>query len=180
MNTMKQVLAVALIVFLTGETTVLAALDSGKASYVGGTFEPFKISKSRVSGRIDSAQDQLTFTADDHALRSHRLEIQYDRIQDLEFGQKTGRRVRVAAGAYVLLGPLGLLSFTSKSRRHYLTVEYTDEHGQEQVAILELGKDVVRVALAVIEMRSGKQVEYQDNDARKWAAQEGLDSGSSH
>jgi hypothetical protein len=33
--------------------------------------------------------------------------------------------------------------------------------------VLELGKDIVRTTLASIEARTGKRVEYQDDEARK-------------
>jgi hypothetical protein len=35
------------------------------------------------------------------------------------------------------------------------------------VAVIELGKDIVRTTLAIVETRSGKQIEYQDEEARK-------------
>src|SRR5215510_14197324 len=180
MDTMKQLSLATWIVIFGGGSCFLSALDSSKASYVGGTFEPFKVSKAPVSGRVDTAKEHFTFSPDDKALANHRLRIEYDRIQDLEFGQKTGRRVRTAIGTSFLLGPMGLLSLAAKARQHYLTVGYTDERGKEQVAILELGKDIVRATLTAIEMRSGKQVEYQDNDSRKWAIEEGLKFGSSN
>ena len=37
------------------------------------------------------------------------------------------------------------------------------------MAVFELGKDVVRATLAVVEARSGKVVEDQDDEARKSA-----------
>ena len=40
-------------------------------------------------------------------------------------------------------------------------------HGKEQVAVLELGKAVVRTTLAIVETRSQKTLEYQDDEARK-------------
>jgi hypothetical protein len=44
-----------------------------------------------------------------------------------------------------------------------------DDTDKEQVAVLELGKDTVRTTLAVVQTRSGKQMEYQDDEARKAA-----------
>lgn len=38
---------------------------------------------------------------------------------------------------------------------------------REQAVVLELGKDIVRTTLTVVETRSGKEIEYQDDDARK-------------
>ena len=82
-------------------------------------------------------------------------------------GQKAGRRVGAAVATTVLLGPIGLVSLFSKKRKHFLTIGYKDANGKDQVAVLELGKDIVRTTLPIIEARSGKQIEYQDDEARK-------------
>ena len=55
----------------------------------------------------------------------------------------------------------------SKKRRHYLTVGYKDDSGKDEVAVLEIGKDIVRTTLAIMETRSGKKIEYQHEEARK-------------
>jgi hypothetical protein len=95
------------------------------------------------------------------------LRIPYDTIIDLEYGQKAGRRVGTAVATTVLLRPIGLLSLFSKRRHHYLTVGYMDDEGKEQVAVFELRKDIVRTTLPIVETRSGKAIEYQDEEARK-------------
>jgi len=77
--------------------------------------------------------------------------------------------VGAAAATTVLLGPIGLLTLFSKKRKHFLTIGFKDDSGTDQVAVLELGKDIVRTTLPVVETRSGKQVEYQDEEARKAA-----------
>jgi hypothetical protein len=79
---------------------------------------------------------------------------------ELEYGQKAGRRVGVA----IMVSPLALFS---KKRNHYLTITYTDSEGKEQAAVFELGKDIVRTSVKIVETRSGKDVQYQDDDARK-------------
>lgn len=89
---------------------------------------------------------------------------------DLEYGQKAGRRVGAAIGTSLLLGPIGLVTLFSKKRNHFLTIGYKDESGKEQVAVIELGKDLVRTTLAIVETRSGKKIEYQDEEARKAAS----------
>jgi hypothetical protein len=78
----------------------------------------------------------------------------------LEYGQNAGRRVAVA----VLVSPLALFS---KKRKHYLTVNFNDQTGKEQAVVLELGKDIVRTTLTILETRSGKDIEYQDEEAAK-------------
>jgi hypothetical protein len=90
------------------------------------------------------------------------LSIPYDHFIDMEYGKKSGRRVGAAVATTILLGPLGLLTLMSKKQKHFLTIGYTDAAGKEQVAIFELGKDIFRTALPILEARSGKKITYQD------------------
>ena len=161
-------LALTLTMMVAG-ISELSALDENKAAYAGGTIARFNDSYAPVEGHLDlSDPNALVFVADNVAHGSYSLHIQYSSIHDLEFGQKVRRRVAEATGSTALFGPIGALAFAAKKREHYLTVVYTDDRGLNQVAILELGKDVVRSALVAIEARSGMAVEYQDEHARNW------------
>lgn len=60
------------------------------------------------------------------------------------------------------------MTLFSKKRNHYLTIAWT-EGDKEQVAVIELGKDIVRSALPVVKTRSGKEITYQDEEAKKQA-----------
>lgn len=158
-NPMKTLIATVLIVSLAAP---VFAVDGDKAAYTGGTFAPY--------AGIDDVEGPL-LTTDPHALTlapKHRdaLVIDYARIIDLEYGQKAGRRVGLAVGL-ALVNPIGLATLFSKKRRHFFTIGYTDATGAEQVAVLELGKDVVRTTLAIVETRSGKAITYQDDEAKK-------------
>jgi hypothetical protein len=75
--------------------------------------------------------------------------------------------VGAAVATSILLAPVGLFLLFSKKRKHFVTIGYKDSDGKEQVAVFELGKDIVRTSLAVIEARSGKKIEYQDEEAKK-------------
>ena len=55
----------------------------------------------------------------------------------------------------------------AKDRNHYLTVAWKDDADKEQVAVLELGKDIVRSTLPIVKARSGKEITYQDEESRK-------------
>jgi hypothetical protein len=124
--------------------------------------------KDPVEGTLDTQNpDALIFAANSKQFRGKTFSIPYARIIDLEYGQKAGRRVGTAVATTVLLGPIGLLSLFSKKRKHYLTVGFTDDAGKDQVAVIELGKDIVRVTLPIVETRSGKKIEYQDKEARE-------------
>lgn len=128
-----------------------AGLGSNDAMYVGGTANV----PEKVEGKPHCAADTFTFT-----YKGGKLEVAYSRINAVEYGQKAGRRVGVA----VAVSPLALFS---KKRRHYLTLNYLDTSNQQQAAVFELGKDTIRTTLATLEARTGKKVEYQDDEARK-------------
>ena len=129
------------------------AVGSKKAEYVGGTLSGVK---EKTEGVLSTqSESEIVFEA-----KGLRVAIPYANISSLEYGQKAGRRVGVA----IMVSPLALFS---KKRNHFLTVEYSDPDGKKQAAVFELGKDIVRTTLTVIEVRSGKEIEYQDEEARK-------------
>jgi hypothetical protein len=168
MRRVNRIAAVALLVIFAAESSLLA-VDSKGAAYFGGT-AGFKDAKDPVEGLLDTKNETaLIFTATGKNFSGQTLSIPYASVVDLEYGQKAGRRVGAAAATTILLGPIGLLTLLSKKRNHYLTVGFKDADGKDQVAVLELGKDIVRVTLPIVETRSGKKIEYQDDEARKSA-----------
>lgn len=149
---MKRALASVVVVSLVA-TAGIEAVGNKNVEYVGGT----------VSGLKEKTEGTLSTQSATEAIfqaKDTKVSFPYSAITGLEYGQKAGRRVAVA----VLVSPLALFS---KKRNHYLTVTYNDAAGKEQAAVFELGKDVVRTTLKILEVRSGKQVEYQDDEARK-------------
>jgi hypothetical protein len=165
---MKRTLAAVLTLSMLAPSFAFA-VDSNGAAYFGGT-AAFKDAKNPVEGALDTKNETaLIFTAHDKAFKGQQLSIPYANISDLEFGQKAGRRVGAAVATTALLGPIGLVTLFSKKKNHFLTVSFTDENSKDQVAVLELGKDIVRTTIPVLEARSGKKVTFQDDDARKSA-----------
>lgn len=148
---MRKSLAVIASLIVLG--TLVWAVGNDKAQYDGGTESQIK---DKAEGVLStSGNSNLTFTADKSVLR-----VPYSEINDIEYGQKAGRRVAVA----IVVTPLALFS---KKRKHFLTVGWKDDQGKQHVAIFEIGKSVIRVTLATLEARTGQKVEYQDDDARK-------------
>ena len=88
------------------------------------------------------------------------VRVPYDRINLLEYGQKVDRRLLMA----VVISPMFLLS---KSRKHFLTVGYTDEDGKQQAMVFRVDKNGIRAMLVGLEARTGLKVQYQDPEARK-------------
>lgn len=150
----RAIAAVLVAAFLA--QSVVLAVDGKKAEYIGGTITALP---DKSEGRLDTANETtLTFTPDKKEITP--LTISYDQITAIEYGQKAGRRVAVA----LLVSPLALFS---KKRKHFLTLTYNDAAGKEQAAVLELGKDIIRTTLTIVQTRSGKEIEYQDEEARK-------------
>jgi hypothetical protein len=161
-------LMVGLFAFVFAIESIVFAIGSKNAAYFGGTVSTFSGAKDPVEGLLDTANsEQLVFTATDKEFRGKSFSIPYARVLDLEYGQKAGRRVGTAVATTVLLGPIGLISLFSKKRKHYLTIGFKDDTDKDQVAVIELGKDIVRATLPIVETRSGKKIEYQDEEARK-------------
>lgn len=132
----------------------LQAGDPGtRAQYVGGT----------VAGLPSKTEGTLTIN-DPEALsfrvKSGAIRVMYSRVNTLEYGQTVGRRYISA----ILISPILLLS---KKRRHYLTVGFTDDDGQQQAMVFEVEKGQIRAVLAGLEARTGRRVEFQDEEARK-------------
>lgn len=147
-------LVLALIVIGLVTASTVFAVDAKKATYVGGTVSGIH---EQAEGSFQTSDPVfLQFDAGKHG----GIDIPYKSITALEYGQKAGRRVAMA----VLVSPWALFS---KKRNHFLTVTYTDASGAEQAAVFELGKDIIRTSLKVLEVRSGREIEYQDEEARK-------------
>ena len=155
MKTSTRGIAALLAAVLVASATV-GAVDSKKAEYVGGTISAIS---EQAEGLLDTTTEtQLVFTPERG--KGPSLMVPYAAITSLEYGQKAGRRVGVA----ILVSPLALFS---KKRKHFFTVGFKDKDGKDQAVVLELGKDIVRTTLTIVETRSGKKIDYQDDEARK-------------
>ncbi len=136
-----------------GAASVNAGESGGRAEYVGGTAKGLS---KRVSGVLVTTDDRvLAFRT-----KTVTIEIPYERINLLEYGQQVSRRYALG----VVISPLLLLS---KKRKHFLTVGYQDEAGRQQAMVFRIEKGDVRSVLAALEARTGRRVEYQDEEARK-------------
>ena len=146
-------LVVCCAVFTT--TNLEAGVGSNKAAYRGGSINSIK----------DGREAKMIF--DEKVARFEGVQIPYEGIESIEYGQNAGRRIGAAAALTVLAGPIGLLALASKKKKHMISLTWKDQKGIAQAAVFEFGKDSYRAALATFESKSGKQVEYQDKDAQK-------------
>ena len=163
-------IALVLIVTLLIPTTAMAGLGSKKIAYMGGTTKDkdFPNVRGNVEGRLNTGDERvLRFIPDKKKLSEHT--IPYKQIIDIEYGQKAGRRIGAAVATTILVAPIGLVLLASKKRKHYVTIGFIDDNGQEQVTIFELGKSLIRTTLPILKARSGKEIIYQGEEAKKFA-----------
>jgi hypothetical protein len=146
----------ALLALLSGDMLppLLLAGDSGnRAEYIGGTVAGLP---GKSEGLINTTDEEaLLFRAKQASVR-----IPYGKINTLEYGQRVNRRYVEA----ILISPLLLLA---KRRKHFLTVGYIDEEGRQQAMVFQVHKSAVRSVLVSLEAKTGKKVEFQDEEARK-------------
>jgi hypothetical protein len=130
-----------------------AKASGNQVSYVGGTL-------AGVPGHSDAEIDVRNAEALSLHVKDQAISIEWDDITTIEYGQHVDRRYVEA----VLLSPLFLLA---KKRSHFVTIGFTDDDGQHQAVVLEVGKKDIRQLLVSLEAKSGRRVEYQDEEARK-------------
>jgi hypothetical protein len=126
----------------------------GRAKCVGGTLPSIH---SGVAGTVYTARESAFV----FATSASTLIIPYDKINAVEYGQEVGRRVVLAW----VISPIFLLM---KARAHFVTLGFTDETGKQQTIVLRVDKHLIRAALATLEARTGRQVQYQDDEARRF------------
>jgi hypothetical protein len=150
---------VALVLSLALFTTNMSAgIDSDKAAYRGGTL-PIKIG---TEAKVDLTNPEgLVFQ-----MKKSPVMIPYEQVQSIEYGQKAGRRIGAAVGWTIVAGPLGLLALASKKRKHMVSVMWMGTSGKSEAAVFEFGKNAIRSALHVLEARTGKQIEYESEEAK--------------
>lgn len=130
-----------------------ASASGGRVHYVGGTVAALP---SKSEGRIQTTDAEMfLFQAKGVDVR-----VPYGNINIVEYGQRVNRRVVEA----ILISPLLLLS---KKRAHFLTVGYSDAEGRQQAMVFQVNKSDVRSLLVSLEARTGRKVEFQDEDARR-------------
>ncbi len=143
-------LTAALLPLLTGGLS--ASRSGSRAEYLGGTRADIP---ANSSGDIE-VSDKVYFVFMSGKMQ---VKVPYERINLLEYGQKVDRRILAA----VVISPLFMLA---KRRKHFLTVGFQDDDGQQQAMVFQVDKNDVRLTLVALEARTGQQIQYQDEEAR--------------
>jgi hypothetical protein len=144
---------VAALMSLALSSALLAGDTGDRVRYVGGTIS---VLPTKTAGVIDTREEDVFLFQS----KGVTVQVPYDKINVLEYGLRISRHYAEA----ILISPVFLLS---KKKTHYLTIGFTDDHGRQQAMIFQVGKNEVRAMLVVMEAKSGRRVEYQDDDARR-------------
>lgn len=143
------------LVWVLGTGLALAGAPGGRVEYIGGTVADLTTKTEGRMNTMDGSQLVVHFKNQKTAIT-----VPFERINQLEYGQKVDRRYLSA----VLISPLFLLA---KTRKHFLTVGFEDAEGRQQAMIFRVAKGDVRALLVSLEARTGRKVAFQDEEARK-------------
>jgi hypothetical protein len=105
-----------------------------------------------------SVKGTLSFNGDKNTVEfldrhgNSAVSIKCESVKALLYEQASRPRYAEA----VLISPLFLLSH---SKKHYLTIQYTNDAGEGQFAIVQLDKKNAQAAVAATEAHTGKKVE---------------------
>jgi hypothetical protein len=142
------------ILFLLVLSPLLQAGQTGsRVLYVGGTLAGVP---NKSGAHIEISQED-SFQVN---TRNTSLLIPYRDVNTLEYGMRVSRRYVEAA----LISPVFLLG---KKKTHFLTIGYVDAEGKQQAMVLQVGNGEIRPLLVSLEARTGRRIEYQDEEARK-------------
>ncbi len=132
-------------------TASLAATKFDHAEYLKPKTEGQKKDDHPVKGSISFDKDKKIMEFVDEKGTSV-ISIPYDQIKSMLYEKTSKPRYAEA----VLLSPFFIFSH---SKKHFLTIQYTDTSGQGKFAIIHMDKGNARDILAAAEAETGKKVE---------------------
>ncbi len=141
-----------------------AGVNSQMAKVAGGTTKSPPVG---ATGFIYADPDRLNFqysAGNNKEVGKYpdgNFSLAYGNISRVTYGDVKHLRVGQTIALAALAGAGGLLLLLSKSHTHYLTVDYKDEKGEDQMVGYEVGKTAIQPIIHSIELRTGKKVEFE-------------------
>lgn len=149
----------ATMVLLAAAPMAMAGVGKNKVRYLGGMWAGVP---EGAEGRVELTGDAAVFHFEGKTCR-----LPFASITSIEYGQKAGRRIGATIGwGATTLGLAALPMLLSKKRRHFATIGYADEQGRPQGVMLEFGKEINRSVLKMLSLKSGKEIEFENEKAR--------------
>jgi len=122
------------------------AVRGDSVAYSGGTRTDIKQGQGGKLN-LEDAKDLVFVYAGKKTVR-----VPYASIKSMELGQRTGNRVgsAVASGGLIF----------AKTKKHFLTLVYTNSQSGEETLVFELAKGVVAKVVRTLQSRTGKKIDY--------------------
>lgn len=131
--------------------TAFSAVKFNHAEYLKPKAEDQKKDEQPIKGSISFDKDKKTVEFVDEKGASV-VSIPYDKVKSLLYERTSKPRYAAA----VLVNPFFLLT---RSKKHFLTIQYEDGEGQGKFALIHMDKDNARDIVATAEAETGKKVE---------------------
>lgn len=145
---------------LLAPAAAVAGVGKTEVRYLGGVWAGVA---EGAEGKVRMEDEAAVFL-----FQGRQYRLPYASITSLEYGQKVGRRIGATIGwGVTTLGIAALPMLLSKKRRHFATIGYTDEQGKPQGVVIEFGKEIKRSALKMLSIKSGKEIEFENEQAQK-------------
>jgi hypothetical protein len=155
---MKSLIALLLCLFIPCTTTALAAENSYKVVYDGGSLPNLK-SGTNAKFLITPTTIQLRNGKDG---KDEVITIPATAITEISYGQDVHRRIGTAIGLAVISLGIGALMAFSKSKKHFVGLTWVDGEKKGGFA-MQCDKNDYRGVLAALEGITGKKA--VDSDA---------------
>lgn len=149
----KTIFIAALTMMLLLAPVEVYGVSSKQAQYDGGTITQIRKSET---GTLITGDTDLRFE-----YKQSSFAIPYSSITDMEYGDKPSTRIGTSVGIALVCLPCGIAGLFVKAKHHFLTLEFT-QGTTKQAAVFELGKALPQTLLPILEVKTGKKVEYQD------------------
>jgi len=146
--------AIASIVCLMVGSTLSAATTFDKVEYLPPKVEGQKQSANPVKGQIVFDKEKKLVVFRDEKSQTV-VSIPYDKIRSMLYEKSAKPRYAEA----ILLSPFFLFA---KTKKHFLTIQYTDDAGNGTFSVFHMDKSNARDIANTAEAETGKKVEMSE------------------
>ena len=147
----KWMRALAVVVCLTLVSGVGAAVKFDKIEYLPPKVEGEKQNANPIKGQISFDKDKKVVVFQDEKSQAV-VTIPYDKIKSILYEKSSKPRYAEA----ILLSPFFLFT---KSKKHFLTIQYTDEAGAGKFSVFHMDKGNARDIVNTAEAETGQKIE---------------------
>lgn len=146
--------AFAAVVCLSLVSTLSAATTFDKVEYLPPKVEGQQQAANPTKGRIvfDKEKKQVSFVDEKSQAV---VTIPYDKVKSMLYEKTSKPRYAEA----ILLSPFFLFT---KSKKHFLTIQYSDDAGNGKFSVFHLDKSNARDITNTAEAETGKKVEFSE------------------